>query len=209
MRRNRSSTGRKRVSKQLEKKKNYLIVTEGVTEVNYFNMLKRRYRANVEVKTLQSKKTDALGVVNVTINQPNFSTYTKAYSIFDKDQNTIQQLQQANSLATRHNIQIGFSNPSFDLWLLAHFQVIQKNHYMQPSIYKQLSSHYGVPKYEDLKADNTICDKIASFTERAIDHCKPISTLESGINYQQNPFCNIPQIVEEVFQVSNFKSRYN
>ena len=46
----------------------------------------------------------------------------KIWCVFDRDDNTNEMLDKARKLAAKEGYEITFSNPSFELWFLLHFQ---------------------------------------------------------------------------------------
>lgn len=106
-----------------------LIITEGTeTEVNYFENMKKiinnRYR-NREIQENYPIKVEGKGrstsvLVNEAIKRKNRENFSKVWVVFDKDDNS--DFDKAIKLAKENNIEVAWSNESFELWLLLHFQ---------------------------------------------------------------------------------------
>ncbi len=125
-----------------------LIITEGIeTEVNYFENMKKiinnRYR-NREIQENYPIKVDGKGrstsvLVNEAIKRKNRENFSKVWVVFDKDDNA--DFDEAIKLARENNIEVAWSNESFELWLLLHFQDlsvgIQRNQYLN-----NLNNHF-------------------------------------------------------------------
>ena len=102
--------------------KKLLIVCEGEkTEINYFNHFKPLfYKHKIIVTPFKGKHTNADGVVQDAIdyikrekkegNPINLSEGDKAWCVFDRDKNSINQLNRAKQLAIKYKIDIIFSN---------------------------------------------------------------------------------------------------
>ncbi|MED4699634.1 RloB family protein [Lysinibacillus capsici] len=203
-----------RKSKNLQEKDKIVIFCEGYTEVHYFNMLKRKYRGgNVHVEPHKSKRTNAYGVVHSAINSPHISGAKKVYAIFDKDRNTIQELTNALNAANQNGIDVGYSNISFDLWVLMHFEKVD-SYKTQPNIIQKLNKHFKCTSYEDDMKNNAkigdyLSDKVNNAISNSLDspHLNQTGNL---INFlSKNPFHNIHNVVEDIFKISKFKGRYN
>jgi hypothetical protein len=102
------------------------IFCEGETEKYYFQKLKAVERiGRVNVKS--TKKTGSKNIVKYattfTKHNKDFIKGDTVFCVFDRDKNTNKQLKEAKREAERHGIKIIFSNPSFEFWLLIHYQL--------------------------------------------------------------------------------------
>lgn len=130
---NRLDRNGKRKSRKLdirdERPSTCLIITEGTeTEVNYFKNIKQiinnRYR-NREIQEnypieVEGKGRSTSVLVNEAIKRKNRDNFSKVWVVFDKDDNS--DFDSAIKLAKENNIEVAWSNESFELWLLLHFQ---------------------------------------------------------------------------------------
>ncbi|WP_297438649.1 RloB family protein [uncultured Clostridium sp.] len=106
-----------------------LIITEGTeTEVNYFenikNIINTKYRKR-EIQENYPMKVEGKGrstsvLVNEAIKRKNRENFSEIWIVFDKDDNT--DFDNAIELAKVNNINVAWSNQSFELWLLLHFK---------------------------------------------------------------------------------------
>jgi len=119
----------------------YLIVSEGIkTETNYFqgiqNKINVRYNNTVNIKESIELKIEGTGrntnsLVNVVdtflvdidryLNTSDV-LYGHIWVIFDKDDFTDNQFNSAISQANARGYNVGWSNESFELWFLLHFE---------------------------------------------------------------------------------------
>lgn len=138
----------RKISVRDERPETCLIITEGTeTEVNYFENIKKiinnRYR-NREIQENYPIKVEGKGrstsvLVNEAIKRKNRENFSKVWVVFDKDDNS--DFDEAIKLAKENNIEVAWSNESFELWLLLHFQDlsvgIKRNQYLS-----NLNNHF-------------------------------------------------------------------
>ncbi|MBC5626608.1 RloB domain-containing protein [Clostridium sp. NSJ-49] len=138
----------RKISVRDERPETCLIITEGTeTEVNYFENMKKiinnRYR-NREIQENYPIKVEGKGrstsvLVNEAIKRKNRENFSKVWVVFDKDDNS--DFDVAIKLAKENNIEVAWSNESFELWLLLHFQDlsvgIKRNQYLS-----NLNNHF-------------------------------------------------------------------
>jgi len=123
------------------------ISTEGTTEANYFNMLKKR-GMGFEMQVFESKRKNATAVVEFCIDRM-MQTHDpgdndKGIAVFDIDENTAEDIENAINIAQENGILIAISNPCFETWLLSHFQKIPIE-FNKDDILRKLCGH--VPNY--------------------------------------------------------------
>ena len=116
----------KRKPDRRKRKSVVFIICEGSeTEINYFNKFKSR-NSLITIKAITSQYKSAHGLVKRaedTIKQELYSPQDgdELWCVFDRDENTNEELQKAEALAARRGYSVAFSNPSFELWYLLHF----------------------------------------------------------------------------------------
>ena len=146
---------------------NYLIVCEGrKTEPNYFNGLKRRINEkygnkvdvlipNIDVKGTGMNTTSLVKYTQKTVNHAN-KVYGQVWVVFDKDDYNDEQF---DSAIDNCNYNVAWSNPNFELWLLAHFK--KANRYIsKEDVLEELSKEFqkkGLGDYT--KNDTNILEK--------------------------------------------------
>ena len=103
----------------------FLIATEGTqTEPNYFNALKKELeksnRFNIEV-SVQGKGKSTTALVGKVYRQMEYNNqeYDRVWVVFDKDD--FPDFDEAIQQAEKNKINCAWSNESFELWLLLHF----------------------------------------------------------------------------------------
>jgi len=113
-----------------KKKRTILIVGEGrETEPNYFHGLKQlqsvRDRYAVTIK--RGGGGSRIQIVKEAVNRSRDPgrRYDEAWCVFDTESlgsvDAVKDYQDAIVLANQNDIVVGVSNPSFEVWLLAHF----------------------------------------------------------------------------------------
>ena len=115
---------RRKISNRLERKF-VLIVCAGKTEEAYFQSFPSRNR-QYDVKVRICHPTDPLNIVRSTIGCMEHEGFNVengdfAYCVFDIDQNTESNFQEARKLAASKGVILCPSNPCFEVWYLLHF----------------------------------------------------------------------------------------
>ena len=112
------------------KPSSYLILTEGAqTEPRYLggiaSYINDTFGKNIEVRvpkiTIQGKGKSSLRLVEeaIALRAKSHHIYQYCWVVFDKDDN--KDFDEAIDLAKRNNIQVAWSNQSFEYWLCLHF----------------------------------------------------------------------------------------
>ncbi len=184
---------------------NLWIFCEGEkTEINYFNKLKidkRISRINIKVKS-SDKITDSVGIVKYAISflkyKRDFEPGDLIYCVFDRDSNTNQHLTQASKLAKENNIRIAFSNPSFEYWILCHFE-----YFITACESKNLIDKLkqNLSPYE--KNDPDIYNKTQSKITTAIINAKKVKNKHEKegiklISRESNPSTYVFELIEKI-----------
>ncbi len=152
MKNRRTRNALKRKSRNLAKKKYFLIVTNGKkTEFNYFKEFKDFSLTNVvNIKFIQSNPSS---LVNETIkkrkierdkirNKRNIKfEFDEVWCVFDIDDFTDFDIENTNKLALKNNINLAYSNECFELWFLLHFNYYQ-NSMTREDLVKKLKNIY-------------------------------------------------------------------
>lgn len=202
--------GRKANARNL--KERIVIYCEGQTEKQYFDMLSKKYRGitintkRIGVKTKVMGNTAPIHLVNEAIKnlQSDKKDYQidQAYVVFDNDDHTPAEITEAIHLATKHQFEVIYSNISFDLWILLHFQPVN-NHMTKREIYNRLNVLFQVVSYQnDLKGIN-----LSNYLEDLVVHAyanaqQLISNPNPVIHYiNKNPYVNLHQFIKKIFQV--------
>lgn len=186
---------------------NYLIVCEGKkTEPNYFNGVKRKINEkygnkvdvlipNIDVKGTGMNTTSLVKYTQKTVNHAN-KVYGQVLVVFDKDDYNDEQF---DSAIDNCNYNVAWSNPNFELWLLAHFKKLNR-YVSKDDVLQELSKEFqkkGLGDYT--KNDTNIFDKVTSEGKlhTAIKNCEYMEELnKEGQASQRNPMTKVYKIVE-------------
>ena len=186
---------------------NYLIVCEGQqTEPNYFIGLKRKineiYGNKVDV-SLPKIKVKGTGLKTQSIDdytekKVNHSgkMYGQVWVVFDKDDYSDEQY---DSAIKKCNYNVAWSNPNFELWILAHFKKITR-HVSKEDIFKELNKEFhanGLGSYS--KTDDKIFEKVTSDGKLlvAINNCEAMEELNKDRQAsQRNPMTKVYKLVD-------------
>lgn len=188
-----------------------LIMTEGIeTEVNYFgnmrDIINKRFQQR-EIETNYPIKVEGTGkstsvLVNEAIKRRSQGNFSDVWVVFDKDANI--DFDEAIKLAKDNNIKVAWSNESFELWLLLHFQdlyaSVQRDSYNQKldRHFKTLNLNNGsysktIPNIFDITKDRV--DQAISRSEKLKQEYK-----EDGVFSQtsMNPCTTVDALVNEL-----------
>jgi Arc/MetJ-type ribon-helix-helix transcriptional regulator len=161
-----------------------LIVCEGrETEPNYFRGLREeevvRRKFNVVVK--KGKGGSCSEVVQQAIDEmANAATRGEAYDevwcVFDVEQPArFEEARAARRQATDHGIRLALSNPSFEVWLLAHFVRTKRSFASGSDVIRELNKHWQREfsrQYE--KNDEQVYARLRDRTETALDNAQKV-----------------------------------
>ena len=109
-----------------------LIMTEGTeTEVHYFENMRNIINTRFQQRAIQDNypiKVEGTGrstsvLVNEAIKKKSREGYSQVWVVFDKDDNV--DFDDAIRLANNNGIKVAWSNESFELWLVLHFQYLR------------------------------------------------------------------------------------
>lgn len=155
---------RKENTKDLKRK--ILIVCEGErTEPSYF----KSFRAHKDCHVVGSG-SNTVSVVNKAIQEMQKDDYSETWCVFDRDSFPKNRVLQALQLAGQHNIKCAFSNESFELWYVLHFEYLDTQ-ITRADYCKKLSTSLGF-KYE--KNDRGIYTKLLEKQADAISRAKKL-----------------------------------
>ncbi|MBR3254658.1 MAG: RloB domain-containing protein [Clostridia bacterium] len=186
---------------------NYLIVCEGKkTEPNYFNGLKRKINEkygnkvdvlipNIDVKGTGMNTTSLVKYTQKTVNHAN-KVYGQVWVVLDKDDYNNEQF---DSAINNCNYNVAWSNPNFELWLIAHFKKVNR-YISKDDVLEELSKEFqkkGLGDYT--KNDTNIFDKVTSEGKlhTAIRNCEYMEKLnKDGQASQRNPMTRVYKIVD-------------
>ena len=118
----------KRQANRRQPREIFLIVCEGEkTEYYYFTCLREDLKSNnIKIK-VKGEGQNTLSLVKKAINIKNnekSASYDQVWCVFDKDNYTKEQFNQAEGLAQKENIKIAYSNEAFEIWYILHFQYL-------------------------------------------------------------------------------------
>lgn len=194
----------KKLKKARREKKNILIVCEGSkTELNYFKSFPKRGSVDI---TILGKGSSSLKLVqqaqklNKDFKKEWGFSYDKVWCVFDRDaSNKNREKCQFNSAvqkAESHKFGIAYSNDSFELWFLLHFELTQTQIGREDCI-KRLEQHLG-SKYEKSNPDmySILVDKQSVAIKNAKSLLKHYSSSDQPAD--RNPCTTVHFLVEEL-----------
>lgn len=214
--RDRNGYGGRKPSGRLKKRKVF-IYCEGETEKYYFDMLSKKYSSF----TINTKKlTDRIGIKTKVVgnkgpieivkeasrtlkSDQSINEIHKAFVVFDNDNYSKQDIQEAIDLAKKNDLTVIYSNINFDLWILMHFESVTC-YLSTQEINRRLTKHYGVISYSNEVKGEAVSlplrDKVIYAYNNAINLFKQGNApLRQSI--ECNPYINIHNYLHEIYQV--------
>ena len=173
------------------------------TEIHYFKHLRSDLRIRkLQIKVNSSDDKNALGVVKYALN---FLKHNRDYvtgdiiaCVFDRDQNSPKDLEGAKKLASDEGIEIIFSNPCFEFWILSHFECYKRS-LDKEILQSKLISSLG--QYS--KNDHLLYEKTKEHISDAIKFSKDIISMHEKngveiISRDSNPSTLVHQLIIQI-----------
>lgn len=159
-----------RIKKNLTKKIKYYIISGGETECQYFNLIKNKYKINIE--TYKSKGSDPISIENYrnTLKLSKGENY-KTWLIIDKDE-----FRQDAIDNIKYNKCVSY--PCFEVWLLFHLKVkvpILTSQQYAKEIQNSFNVKYKKGNITDVLFEQ-LCEKINSAIVNAKKSCEDKDT---------------------------------
>lgn len=202
----------RRQIKTRETRKRFLIVCEGEkTEVNYFKAF--TVPKKIEV-TVRGEGKNSLSLVNKAIqiidNLKKDDSFDQIWCVFDKDNCSKEQFNQAEGLAKQKNIKIAYSNEAFEIWFILHFQYLDiatsRSEYL--TILTKQMQKYGLLNKKEKYAKNRedMYEKLKPYQTTAITNAAKL--IQDRDEAKKHPFdANPSTTVQELVQELNINSR--
>lgn len=176
----------------------FLIVCGGeVTEPIYFKSFPVRTRPTVLNLDVIPLKKDPVAVVRKAIHYRKQKPYEQVWCVFDRDETTSNDFNEAINLANQHNIQVAYSNEAFELWYLLHFGYLDSavsRHDCCQKLTERLGTLY-------LKNDEKMYERLKSRQPQAIQHAKRLLAQYTPPNpVQDNSSTTVHRLVEALNQ---------
>ena len=202
-----------RRSPQRSYKRSLLIQCEGSkTEPNYLDKLceERGMRHRLEVRVKRGKGQNAVVTLTSAIaeskrRRQGERPYDEVWCVLDVEHAAHEaKLTEAIALARHHGIRLFLSNPSFEVWLIAHFEKTTRFFENGDAVEAYLShthwrKHFG-SDYE--KGDRQIFTKLANRVSVALDNAAWVLETfhESGSCRDSNASTEVYQLVRELLR---------
>lgn len=178
------------------------IYSEGQTEVLYFNQLKKHFRVKdrkkLTIKHINKQGLNLFHHVNTLYRKHDLDVSpTDIVLVIDKDQTSISDLERLKEGCHQKGYQVIFSNHSFELWILLHFERVST--FMEnQALLMRLDQVIG-GKYQ--KTDEHFIEKLVSKVHRAIEYSKE---MPAEINdFSRNPYTNAGKVIPSLFIIDN------
>lgn len=174
-------------------KRKVLIVCEGArTEPNYF----KSFRAQKECIIVGSG-SNTVSVVQHALKEMAKEDYSEVWCVFDRDSFPKQRVHRALQLAQQNNIKCAFSNESFELWYVLHFEYLDTQ-ISRADYCSKLSNHLKT-KYE--KNNSSIYSLLLTKQSEAIARAKKLEKtmlFPGACPVAAYPYTNVYKLVEKL-----------
>jgi hypothetical protein len=183
-----------------------IIVCEGDTEEIYFEAIRRFKRLQtLKIRVVNPAFTDPENIVKFAVNlrddakrEKNWLDKDEVWAIFDGEEhiaNNIQNWNRALLLAAKETINLGISNPSFELWYLLHYQNQTANIHRDKAR-RDLTKH--LPAYD--KTKDFYESHFRLLTNQATTRAEKLllNIQKNGLNTYNNPSTQIHLLVEKL-----------
>jgi len=175
-----------------------LIVCEGRrTEPNYFHSIRREKRlsmAHIEIVPGSICGTDPDNIVRYAIKEQKRrrkdEMFDEVWCVFDRDDHL--NIPTAFDLARRSRLNLAFSNPSFELWFLLHFEE-QTAYITRDQVITNLKRH--IPRYT--KSMEGVYGLVSGQLNTAILRCQNLRDMHrrNGNLDTRNPSSRVDELV--------------
>ncbi len=187
-------------------KRTILIVCESSeTEPNYFRELQKRDLDTDRIALTIRKK--ATGCPEKTVRQAIIwqeqreDKYDEVWCVLDvEDTQNRAALDKAISLADLHDdIELCLSNPSFEVWFLAHFVRISREFENADAVISKLNTYWKkVSKDDYSKTDARIYERISDRTSKAVKNAKHVRERTSDSTADCNSSTDVCKLVQSL-----------
>ena len=180
----------------------YLICEGSETEIRYFKKFRSR-ECNIDIVPIPSQYKSADKLVQKARATIGYSPYypdegDMIWCVFDRDDNTNAMLSKAKQVAIKEGYQIAFSNPSFEVWFLLHFNNQTTPVEKCEAAIKLLKKKGRLEQYEKNKE---VYEQLKPLQEAAIDRAKKrVAVLQDEhteiLSRESNPVTTVAELVE-------------
>ncbi|EOP40058.1 hypothetical protein IKI_02903 [Bacillus toyonensis] len=178
-------------------KKTIYIFCEGKeTEVHYLNAIKQQLKAATVKVNIKGVGQSSQNLLDYAIAcTKGAKDVENIWIVFDKDDLTPNEISSTVARAKRSGIEVAFTNCSFEVWLLLHFECIDSSTNCDRRIvYRKLQRYLNIKKYEDHKSDVILLSDVAGNYRKAIINNKKL--LQSNTNLLTSPYSNVVNLIE-------------
>ena len=180
-------------------RKTILIYCEGETERIYFEQMRILKRSKMVSVKIKNVKRSAIKLAQHAYRDSSYQPFDEVWIVFDKDDLTEKQLEEVNAFCTQNHIHIAYTNEAFELWLLLHFEQIDVNQvYPRALLNEKMEEYLGITRYIRNKANAEVIAPIALRHEVAMKNCIDMMQLRNS-NSRDNPYCNVHEMIRDVF----------
>lgn len=160
--------------------------------------MKEDFKINLNIEI---KAKDPLRVVDFAIKKAclNNSRYNRIWCVFDKDEFTDQNFNEAIKKAEKRKIGVAYSNKSFELWLYLHFHLLESALDNQGYIEKLNEFFDKNLKRTYKKNDKEIYSLLKKMMDKAMRHAKKLYSKSNKDNPAKvDPSTTVHLLIKEL-----------
>lgn len=188
-----------------EQKKVYLIFCEGETEMNYFKSLKRDVVPMIDINTHKLDNSSLVSVAEEVISKiarfkSTWKTFDKIFCVFDKNKLSYDDFCQGQKKLKQKNIELVYSNKSFEVWILMHYSRFNKSVQREEEYLSLIQEHLpGI-----IKPYDRLYEKTKSLLKTAIINSKTVNKEklnEWKDRYYCEPYTDLGSLMELLLSI--------
>ncbi|MCH3918335.1 MAG: RloB family protein [Spirochaetia bacterium] len=183
-----------------------LVITEGSTEKLYLDSFRREVRLhNLTVSPKEATHSSLDAILKMAFKAYDSGVYDIICCAFDHDVDTTLTRKTRDDLRKARNKGIVFldSNPSFEVWFLAHFLLPSHSYSNQGSVIDELNRHIpGYDKKKEWQEKHSMYQLLHDKLPRAIKNCEQLRI--SCVGDEKATYSNVDKFFTEVVKDYQF-----
>ena len=180
-----------------------LIVCEGgETEPNYFTSIRQEKRLSGIIVKIVGTGSASKKLIEIARDLVSKEKYESVWCVFDCDDH--QEIPQAFEMAKKNGFRIAFSNPSFELWYLLHFEYYSANIHRKKVKHK-LNGHIKNNYNREYKKSMDMYPLILENQPEAIERARKLRQFHDDNNRDErdNPSTSVDLLIEYLNNLSH------
>lgn len=190
---------RRRISRRPSGKqsnKKILLLCEGETEKNYFEMMKKKYRKNTINIKIEVAKKNCVKAIEQAEAKRSSGGYDVCYVVMDKDNCEVIKLSERLK-KYEGKVKLLLTNHQFELWLNLHFQPITGSR-SSKQLCSMLERSLKISSFSRAKGQEAVLAPLRDLVHNAMSNAIQCNYTDE----HKNPYTNIHTYYREIFNLS-------